>query len=135
MIAFIQAVHDKLTTDPLLPEILGEPLRLYLEIAPQDEPLPYAVQRLAVELDESEAVLEGSLLLDIWWNGFSAAPALAAGIQIKTLLHNSTDPTLYHAGLQFRGMGTVETDNEEVKRVAMRFRADIPDLDLALAAG
>lgn len=135
MIAFLQSVHDTLTADPVITNLCGEPLRLYLDMAPDSPPFPYAVQALAVELQDDGIILEGFLLIDIWWNSFDAAKALLVATQIKSKLHHATDAALCHAGLEFRGMGTVNTDNEEVKRVAMRFRVDIPDLDLALAAG
>lgn len=131
MIALLGSLAARLTSDAKLQKLCGGQVNLHLNMAaPESPPFPYLVHKIESELQDDGISQEGSWLCDVWDYGSDAARAIRIGIRVKQLLHNATDPTLHQAGFEFRSMHPVKTDNDRVKRVALRFRLDWPDLDL-----
>jgi hypothetical protein len=132
--SFLTTVYNRVTQDAVLQELSGGEVRLFHKMATPDPPFPYHVYKLRFELVD-EIIADGQLLWDVWDYHPDSARALQMGARVKQLLHNHVDIALYGASLAFARMDTVETDNEEVQRVALRFSTFWPDLDLVQTPG
>lgn len=82
--AIIVAFHNRITTDPTMKSELGDPIRLYRVMAPEDPVMPYLVHRYEAP---GVFLLTATYLLDLWDYNESPARIDSAVDRLKILLH------------------------------------------------
>jgi len=123
--ALITAIWTRLTTDATMKSLMGDPVRLYRVMAPEDPDFPYLVHSMAAG---GWPIANADYRLDVWYYGQLSTTCDAIVERIRTLLENwriTTAGNEMGAGrMIFIGelSGYVGTDAQKVWRYELRFQ-------------